>query len=101
MDFVVNKWKMRYSVNRILEEKMEVIKPFVKWAGGKGSLISQLTNFYPFELENGTIKKYVEPFVGGGAVLIDILQKYDVEEAYAFDINKDLINCYNVIKKDV
>ena len=35
---------------------MEVIKPFVKWAGGKGSLISQLTNFYPFELENGTIK---------------------------------------------
>jgi hypothetical protein len=56
---------------------MEVIKPFVKWAGGKGSLISQLTNFYPFELENGTIKKYVEPFVGGGAVLIDILQKYD------------------------
>lgn len=80
---------------------MEVIKPFVKWAGGKGSLISQLTNFYPFELENGTIKKYVEPFVGGGAVLIDILQKYDVEEAYAFDINKDLINCYNVIKQDV
>lgn len=80
---------------------MEVIKPFVKWAGGKGSLISQLTNFYPFELEDGTIKKYVEPFVGGGAVLIDILQKYDVEEAYAFDINKDLINCYNVIKQDV
>ena len=80
---------------------MEAIKPFVKWAGGKGSLISQLTNFYPFELENGTIKKYVEPFVGGGAVLIDILQKYDVEEAYAFDINKDLINCYNVIKKNV
>ena len=80
---------------------MEVVKPFVKWAGGKGSLISQLTNFYPFELENGTIKKYVEPFVGGGAVLIDILQKYNVKEAYAFDINKDLINCYNVIKQDV
>ena len=50
---------------------------------------------------SGTIKKYVEPFVGGGAVLIDILQKYDVEEAYAFDINKDLINCYNVIKQNV
>ena len=80
---------------------MEAIKPFVKWAGGKGSLISQLTNFYPFELENGTIKKYVEPFVGGGAVLIDILQKYDVKEAYAFDINIDLINCYNVIKNNV
>lgn len=80
---------------------MEQVRPFVKWAGGKGSLISQLNNFYPFELENGTIKKYVEPFVGGGAVLIDILQKYDIEEIYAFDINKDLINCYKVIQKNV
>ena len=80
---------------------MEMVKPFVKWAGGKGSLISQLKNFYPFELENETINKYVEPFVGGGAVLINILQKYDVKEAYAFDINLDLINCYNIIKIDV
>ncbi len=80
---------------------MELVKPFVKWAGGKGSLIPQLKNFYPFELENETINKYVEPFVGGGAVLINILQKYDVKETYAFDINIDLINCYNVIKNDV
>lgn len=77
------------------------IKPFVKWAGGKGSLIPQLKNFYPFELEENSINKYVEPFVGGGAVLINILQKYDVKEAYAFDINIDLINCYNIIKTDV
>lgn len=77
---------------------METVKPFVKWAGGKGSLISQLKNFYPFELENNEINKYVEPFVGGGAILINILQKYNVKEAYAFDINIDLINCYNVIK---
>lgn len=80
---------------------MEIVKPFVKWAGGKGSLIPQLTNFYPFELKNGEIKSYVEPFVGGGAVLIDILQKYNVELAYAFDTNRDLINCYNVIKSNV
>lgn len=80
---------------------MENIKPFVKWAGGKGSLISQLKNFYPFELKDGKINKYVEPFVGGGAVLINILQKYDVKEAYAFDINIDLINCYNIIKNNV
>ena len=79
----------------------EKIRPFVKWAGGKGSLIPQLNNFYPYELRNGIIETYIEPFVGGGAVLIDILQKYDVEQAYAFDINMDLINCYNVIKNDV
>ena len=39
--------------------------------------------------------------MGGGAVLIDILQKYEIKEAYAFDINIDLINCYNVIKNNV
>lgn len=79
----------------------EKIRPFVKWAGGKGSLIPQLNNFYPYELKNGIIERYIEPFVGGGAVLIDILQKYDVQEAYAFDINIDLINSYNVIKNNV
>ena len=79
----------------------EKVRPFVKWAGGKGSLISQLNNFYPYELRNGIIETYIEPFVGGGAVLIDILQNYEVEQAYAFDINMDLINCYNVIKNNV
>ena len=79
----------------------EKIRPFVKWAGGKGSLIPQLNNFYPYELKNGIIERYIEPFVGGGAVLIDILQKYDVQEAYAFDINIDLINSYNVIQNNV
>lgn len=79
----------------------EKIRPFVKWAGGKASLIPQLNNFYPNELENGIIERYIEPFVGGGAVLIDILQKYDIQEAYAFDINIDLINSYNVIKNNV
>lgn len=80
---------------------MKLVKPFVKWAGGKGSLISQLKNFYPFEIDNIKIDKYVEQFVGGGAVLINILQKYDIKEVYAFDINMDLINCYNVIKSNV
>ena len=80
---------------------MKIVKPFVKWAGGKNSLIPQITKYYPYELKNGTIERYIEPFVGGGAVLIDILQKYEVKEAYAFDINIDLINCYNVIKNNV
>ena len=80
---------------------MENIRPFVKWAGGKRDLIPQLRNFYPFELENNEINRYVEPFVGGGAILINILQKYNVHEAYVFDINADLINCYNVIKNNV
>ena len=80
---------------------MKTVKPFVKWAGGKNSLIPQITKYYPYELKNGSIERYIEPFVGGGAVLIDILQKYEVKEAYAFDINIDLINCYNVIKNNI
>ena len=80
---------------------MEKTKPFVKWAGGKNSLIPQLSKYYPIELKDGTIERYIEPFVGGGAVLIDILQNYDIKEAFAFDINADLINCYNVIKSNV
>lgn len=80
---------------------MKTVKPFVKWAGGKNSLMPQITKYYPFELKNGFIERYIEPFVGGGAVLIDILQKYEIKEAYAFDINIDLINCYNVIKNNV
>lgn len=77
------------------------VKPFVKWAGGKGSLLNQLNNYYPLELKNGEIECYIEPFIGGGAVLIDILQNYKVKEAYAFDINIDLINSYNIIKNNV
>ena len=80
---------------------MDIVKPFVKWAGGKSKLIPQLTKYYPLELKNGIIERYIEPFVGGGAILIDIVQKYEVKEAYAFDINIDLINCYNVIKNNV
>lgn len=43
----------------------EIFKPFVKWAGGKGSLLSQINEYYPFELSNGKIETYIEPFVGG------------------------------------
>ena len=80
---------------------MEKIRPFVKWAGGKTQLLSQINQYLPIELTDGKIKTYIEPFVGGGAVLIEVLQKYDVENAIAFDINADLINCYLVVKNNV
>lgn len=73
-------------------------RPFVKWAGGKSQLLTTFLKFYPEELVNGNVKRYVEPFVGSGAVLFDIMQKYNIEEAYIFDINKDLINSYNAVK---
>lgn len=79
------------------EEK--AVKPFLKWAGGKGQLLKELKHYYPFN--SGKITKYAEPFVGGGAVLFDILSKYDLEEVYISDINAELINTYRIIRDDV
>lgn len=78
-----------------------IAKPFLKWAGGKGQLINTFDEMFPNELKEGKIKTYIEPFVGGGAVLFYILQKYDIEKTYINDINKELINCYRCIKADV
>ncbi len=73
-------------------------KPFVKWAGGKTQLLEDFEKYYPLQLRRGSIKRYIEPFVGGGAVLFDILQKYNISEAFIFDINEELINAYKAIK---
>ena len=75
------------------------VKPFLKWAGGKGQLIAEIEKYYPFS--DGKITKYAEPFVGGGAVLFDILGKYELEEIYISDINAELINTYRIIRDDI
>lgn len=67
-------------------------RPFVKWAGGKGQLLDTFKEYYPKKLFAGSVRKYIEPFVGGGAVLFDILQNYNIDEAFIFDVNYDLIN---------
>lgn len=78
-----------------------IAKPFLKWAGGKGQLLEKLNLLYPAELTNGNINTYIEPFVGGGAILFDVLQKFNIEKAIIIDLNKELINCYRCIKADV
>lgn len=78
-----------------------VAKPFLKWAGGKGQLIDTFDKMFPQELIDEKTKTYIEPFVGGGAVLFHILQSYKIEKAIINDINKELINCYRCIKADV
>jgi len=82
-----------------IENSNKIVKPFLKWAGGKGQLLREIEKYYPFE--NGTITKYAEPFVGGGAVLFDILSKYDLDEIYISDINAELINAYRIIRDDI
>ena len=74
-------------------------KPFLKWAGGKGQLLTEIEKYYPFEA--GKITKYAEPFVGGGAVLFDVLSKYKLKSVYISDINAELINTYLVVRNDI
>ncbi len=74
-------------------------KPFLKWAGGKGQLLKEIEHYYPFA--EGNITKYAEPFVGGGAVLFDILSKYSLKEVYICDINNELMNCYRIVRDDI
>ena len=64
------------------------IAPFVKWAGGKRQLIPQIRERMPAQFNN-----YYEPFVGGGAVIFELLP----ENAVINDINKALINAYQMI----
>lgn len=75
-------------------------KPFLKWAGGKSQLLNQFQDYYPGALYKGTIKKYVEPFIGGGAVFFEMMQNFDIATAYISDINNDLILTYKVIRKN-
>ena len=74
---------------------MHSAKPFIKWAGGKSRLLDELREKYPAKIE-----KYCEPFVGGGAVLFDILARFSPEEVLINDINKELINTYAQIKNN-
>ena len=75
-----------------------IARPFVKWAGGKGQLLGVLKSNLPDGI--GTeITKYAEPFVGGGALLFELLSEHAFDEVYICDNNKELINAYEVIKE--
>lgn len=56
----------------------------------------------PEGIKTGEIDTYVEPFVGGGAVFFHIAQEYpEIKRHFLFDINQDLVNCFNEIKTNV
>jgi len=76
------------------------VKPFLKWAGGKAQVLGNIRMKYPTELGK-LVSKYAEPFVGGGAVLFDVLSNYDMKEVYISDINRELILTYRTICNNV
>src|SRR5690554_5852608 len=77
-------------------------KPFLKWAGGKTQLLPKIKEHLPEGVLSGEINHYIEPFVGSGAVLFDLIQaeEFQLNQAYIWDVNPELINVYKVIKSE-
>lgn len=74
-------------------------KPFVKWVGGKTQLIDQLEALLPADFDQWENVTYIEPFVGGGAMLFYMLQTHsNIKLAIINDINSDLTTCYKVVR---
>ncbi|KLU59855.1 modification methylase DpnIIA [Peptococcaceae bacterium CEB3] len=69
-----------------------MLKPVVKWVGGKRQILDEIMKYIP-----RNISTYYEPFLGGGAVLFEL----QPEEAVVNDLNRELINLYQVIKDRV
>ena len=68
-----------------------LVRPFLKWAGGKRQLLPEIVKYVPKRISKHT---YYEPFIGGGALLFEL----QPPKAVINDSNKELINCYKVIK---
>lgn len=80
---------------------LKIARPFLKWAGGKGQLLSQLEGLFPPGLRDSSIRRYVEPFVGSGALFFRVRQAYPIQEYWLADVNPELILAYKTIQCDV
>lgn len=75
-----------------MRNKNPLVKPFLKWVGGKTQLLEDINSLKP-----KNIKTYYEPFVGGGSVFLNLQPKKIIINDY----NSELINTYNVVKNSV
>lgn len=72
------------------------VRPFIKWAGGKGQLLPELTRLLPQQF-----RRYHEPFVGGAALFFHLYNTERLHGATLSDANPDLVECYEVVRDDV
>ncbi len=69
------------------------VSTFLKWAGGKTALLRQFERFLPNRIE-----RYLEPFLGSGAMFFFVKQEYGPKKCFLSDVNADLINCFVVVR---
>jgi DNA adenine methylase len=87
---------------QIYDKNSQVInaKPFLKWAGGKTQILSELELRLPLHIKrSGIIDRYVEPFIGGGAFFFLLKRDYKIRKSFLVDINRELIIVYKVVQK--
>ncbi len=73
-------------------------KPFLKWAGGKTQLLPDIQQLLPLELRQGKVKRYIEPFIGGGAVFYFLAQHYELEYRISCYANREDVLTQKVVK---
>jgi DNA adenine methylase len=73
-------------------------RPFLKWAGGKSQLLPQLARFYP---PRGSVRRYIEPFLGSGAVFFHFKALVEPKSAILWDNNRELVETFQAVQRDV
>lgn len=101
--------KTLFTLNRLAVKKVDnnkyksikILKPFIKWVGGKTQILNILLQNFPTKMNN-----YHEPFLGGGSVLLALLifvQNKIIQidgQIFAYDLNKSLVWVYKNIQSN-
>jgi len=80
----------RFESIRLMSARAQ---PFLKWVGGKAQLLRQFEPFLPQRID-----RYVEPFLGGGAVFFHLKHRFPEMKAQLSDINEELITAYQAVR---
>lgn len=80
-----------------IKDRNQIIKPFLRWAGGKNWFRKHIDEYLP-----ETFNNYYEPFLGGGSIFFYLKSKGLIKNnAYLSDSNPELINTYEIIKNNL